>query len=106
PNMMVVITHKGNMTTANGFDGTNGWAQNGQGVVTQTIGTDQTRAARAADLYESLNLKQEYGSLMVNGTAKVGDHDAYEVIGVPQGDQPERLFFDTKTGLLLRKITI
>jgi hypothetical protein len=104
--MMVVITHQGNGTAANGFDGTTGWTQNAQGVVAQTTGTDQTRAARAADLYESLDLNQEYGRLMVRAIAKVGDHDAYVVIGVPQGDQPERLFFDTKTGLLLRKITV
>jgi hypothetical protein len=28
------------------------------------------------------------------------------VIGNPASDQPERLFFDTQTGLLLRKVTV
>ena len=28
------------------------------------------------------------------------------VVGTPQGSPPERLFFDTSTGLLLRKVTV
>jgi len=41
---------------------------------------------------------------MVRGINKVGDRDAYLVIGVPEGDAPERLYFDTQTGLLLRRV--
>ena len=33
-------------------------------------------------------------------------HDAYVVVGVPQGDAAERLYFDTQSGLLLRKQTV
>jgi hypothetical protein len=33
----------------------------------------------------------------------VNDRDAYVVVATPQGDLPERLYFDTLTGLLLRK---
>ena len=32
--------------------------------------------------------------------------DAYVVVGVPQGDKPESLYFDTQSGLLLRKQTV
>jgi hypothetical protein len=35
----------------------------------------------------------------------VNDRDAYVVIATPQGDLPERLYFDTQTGLLVRKET-
>ena len=107
PNLMVTIVHAPNgMTTANGFDGTVGWAQNARGVVADLTGTDEARAARAADFYEALDLSKEYGQLMTGGTAKVGDHNAYVVVGTPQGDLPERLYFDTTTGLLLRKIAV
>ena len=107
PNVTAAIVHAPNgATTATGFDGTTGWTQDAKGAVKDLTETDEARAARGSDLYEALNLSQEYGSLNARGTAKVGDHDAYVVVGVPQGDQPERLFFDTKTGLLLRKITV
>jgi photosynthetic reaction center cytochrome c subunit len=107
PNMMVMITHapKG-ATTASGFDGTTAWTENAKGVVKDLTGIEEARAARAADFYRALDLKQQYGRLVARRPAMIGDHEAYVVVGVPQGDQPERLFFDTKTGLLLRKITV
>jgi photosynthetic reaction center cytochrome c subunit len=107
PNLMVTIVHTPNgMTTSNGFDGKTGWTQDQRGTVTDLTSTDEARAARDADFYEALDLSKEYSQLMTDGTAKVGDHDAYVVIGTTQGGGPERLFFDTTTGLLLRKIAV
>ncbi len=34
---------------------------------------------------------------------RVNGHDAYEVVGYPTNDSPEQLYFDTLTGLLLRR---
>jgi photosynthetic reaction center cytochrome c subunit len=107
PNMMVTIVHTPNgMTTSSGFDGKTGWAQDQRGTVTDLTGADEARAARDADFYEALDLSKDYSQLMTDGTAKVGDHDAYVVAGTTQGGGPERLFFDTATGLLLRKIAV
>ena len=108
---MVSIVHAPNGgTTEMGFDGATGWTQNARGVVTDMKGTDAARTARMADFYEPLDLSKEYGQLRARGTAKIDvfarEHDAYVVVGTPQGDRPERLFFDTSTGLLLRKITV
>ena len=44
--------------------------------------------------------------MITRGTAKVRDRDAFVVVGFPDGDLPEQLFFDTQTGLLLRKETV
>jgi len=41
--------------------------------------------------------------MQVTGTEKVRGHDAYIVEARPQSGRPERLFFDTQTGLLLRR---
>ncbi len=60
-------------------------------------------AKREADFYEPLNLKQEYSRVEVLGVEKVGARDAYAVRGFPTGDNPETLYFDTQSGLLLRK---
>jgi photosynthetic reaction center cytochrome c subunit len=91
--------------TAKGFDGTDAWTQGANGAVNQADGAALGRARRDADFYESINLKQEYTRLNVRGIEKVRDRDAYLVIGVPAGDNPERLYFDVQTGLLVRKGT-
>ena len=44
--------------------------------------------------------------MTVEGIERVDNRDTYVIVGVPQGDTPERLYFDTQTGLLVRKITV
>jgi len=110
PNLMVNIVRAPNgQTTAMGFDGTTGWTQNARGVVADMKGADEARTARMADFYEPLDLSKEYTRLQARGTAKIDvfarEHDAYVVVGTPQGGPPERLFFDSSTGLLIRKVT-
>jgi len=106
PNLYMTTVQRFNGSqTAKGFDGTNAWTQNANGAVTQATGTDLARAKRDADFYAALNLSKEYTRLSLSGIEKVGSSDAYVVIGVPAGDNPERLYFDTQTGLLLRKGT-
>jgi hypothetical protein len=106
PNLLLDTQKTDKFTTASGFDGTTAWAQDAKGAVTEIPGPYQGRAKWTSDLYESLNLKQEYPRLAVRGIQKVNGRDAYLVIGMPANDNPERLFFDTQTGLLLRKITV
>jgi hypothetical protein len=106
PNLLVDIYHTQAFTVSDGFDGTTKWSQDAQGRVVDALKIDQNRAKRDANLYESVDLKHEYRSLVVSGVEKVKDRDAYVVIGSLEDDTPERLYFDTETGLLLRKMTI
>jgi photosynthetic reaction center cytochrome c subunit len=109
PNQWVIRSQTASGTTATGFDGAVAWRQDAKGVVTETTGAvpapPLARVKRIADFYEPLNLKQRYARMVTRGTAKVGDRDAYLVVGIPDGDLPEQLFFDTQTGLLVRKGT-
>ncbi len=89
--------------TAEGFDGTSASTQSANGAVNYADRTALERAWRDADFYESINLKQAYTRLNVRGIEKVRDRDAYLVIGVPANDNPDRLYFDVQTGLLLRE---
>ena len=106
PNLAVTTYRAPAYAIAEGFDGTAAWAQNQAGRVGEPVKLDVGRAARAADFYEPLNLKQAYAQLTVRGIEKVNGRDAYLVVGVPAGDKPESLYFDTQTGLLLRKQTV
>jgi photosynthetic reaction center cytochrome c subunit len=105
PNLQVMTVRTPNgQTTATGFDGTSSWTQNPNGMVAQSNGTALARAQRMANFYEPLELKQEFTRIAVRGIAKVDGRDAYVVVGFPQGDTAERLYFDKQTGLLVRRM--
>jgi hypothetical protein len=106
PNLAVTIYRAPAYAISEGFDGTTAWSQNQAGRVTEPVKLDIGRAARAADLYEPLNLKKQYAQLTVRGIETVNGRDAYLVVGIPHDDKPESLYFDTQTGLLLRKQTV
>lgn len=106
PNLQLNSYHTDKFTISDGFDGTAAWSQDAKGAVADVTGPDLIRARRGADFYQSVNFKQEYNRLTVGGVEKVNSRDAYLVIGFPQSGLPERLYFDTQTGLLLRTLTL
>ena len=106
PNLVLNVYHTDKFTISDGFDGTTSWAQNPRGIVTTDSGIDLARAKRNADFYPGLDLKREYTRLTVTGTEKVNNRDAYVLVGIVPGAGPDRLYFDTQTGLLLRRLTL
>jgi hypothetical protein len=106
PNLAVTIYRTATFSISQGFDGVKAWSQDQMGRVVDAIALDTARAKRASDFHEPLNLKQQYAKVTVQGIEKVNNRDAYVVVGVPQDDTPERMYFDTQTGLLLRKQTV
>ena len=112
PNQWMMTYQMSTGSTSNGFDGNVAWIQAANGGVTEATAAANSalpplaRVKRNADFYQPLNLKQEYPRLTLLGIEKVRDRDAYVLLGFPQGDSPERLFFDKETGLLLRKLTV
>lgn len=103
PNLIVNVYRTPAYTVSDGFDGTKAWAQAATGRVTEPSATDQMRAKRDADFFLPLDLKQTYMQMEVRRIENVNGHDAYVVIARPQGDRPDRLYFDVQTGLLVRK---
>ncbi len=89
--------------TAKGFDGTEAWTRAANGTIAAVTGVDLARAKRDADLYTSVALERQYKTLEVLGSEKVGTRDTWAVRGALDGDNPETLYFDALTGLLLRK---
>lgn len=104
PNLSLLVVSAGKASSTNGFDGTTAWTKDNRGRVMQATGVDLARASRASDFYEPLDLKKEYDALVVRGVEKIGDRSVYHVEGVPKGDNPEQLYFDTQSGLLVRRI--
>ncbi len=67
-------------------------------------GGDVEGAAIDADLHLATHLKAMFSELKVRGTEKVGDTEAYVVVGQREGRTPIQLYFDTQTGLLVRML--
>ena len=44
--------------------------------------------------------------MSLKGTQKVDDREAYAIEAIPTAGNPETMYFDTQTGLLLRRDTI
>ncbi|HZP33702.1 MAG TPA: c-type cytochrome [Candidatus Acidoferrales bacterium] len=105
PNLTMTVNRAANFSTAEGFDGTIAWVQNAMGMVTDSPALDLIRDTRNGGLYEAVSLKREYSQMNVAGVEKVNGRDAYLVVGYPENDSPEQLYFDVTTGLLLRKTT-
>jgi hypothetical protein len=57
-----------------------------------------------ADLHLAAHLKKMFSDMRMRGTEKVGDHEAYVLVGQREGMPPIRLYFDQQSGLLLRMV--
>ena len=83
-------------------DGKNGWAYDPQQGLRQMSAAELAIFLRGADLQSPLHLRTRYRKMAVSGNAKVGDRDAWVVEGQPPEGGPEKLYFEIRTGLLIR----
>ena len=103
PNLILNVYRTEEFTISDGFDGTTAWSQNVRGRVNDLRDPDQGRVRRSANFYEALDLTQNYTRMEVQSIDQVGPREAYVVVGFLEDDTPERFYFDTQTGLLLRR---
>ena len=85
-----------------GFNGSAGWTRTPGGIREMNSG-EVARIKRQADLSKDLKLKDQYSRMSVTGTEKIGDREAYVVEAMSLDQKIEKLFFDTESGLLLRR---
>ena len=83
-------------------DGKTGWATDPQQGVRQMSPAELALFRRGADLQSPLHVANHYKKMAVTGKTKVADRDAYVVEAQPPESGLEKLYFDTRTGLLIR----
>ncbi|MDP9115609.1 MAG: c-type cytochrome, partial [Acidobacteriota bacterium] len=105
PGLLLRTAVTSKTTYLSGSDQTGAWSRDDRGRVAPLIALDAIRERRSADLYEPLNISKDYANLKVEGIEKVGATDAYVLVGEPSEGVPVRLYFDTTSGLLLRRYT-
>ena len=81
-----------------GFDGTRGWARNAIEGFRVKTGEELERSKQNSDFYWELNLEKHYPNAEVTGLEKDETREWYVV----KADADTTLYFDSKTGLLIR----
>jgi zinc protease len=104
PNQLVATITFNGARFRQGFDGTVAWADDPQNGLREETGAELAETKRDADFYHPMDLRQLYSKLTVTGTEKINDHDAYVVEAASEDGTIDRMYFDTKSGLLLRVI--
>jgi hypothetical protein len=104
PDKRASFTHMPEGENITAFNGAEGWLAGPNHPVREMHGPDLDGAAIDADLHFPANLKQMFIETQVRGTEKVGDREAYLVVGRREGKPPLRLYFDEQSGLLLRLV--
>ena len=105
PDKLLTITSYPQVVFSNGYNGAAAWGHSSRDGATplpdQLIG----QIKRDAVFNKELKLEQLYSSLTVLGKTSVRDMDAFVVQAKPADGPIEKLFFDVKTGLLVRRYT-
>jgi len=104
PNRMLSVVVVAGANFREGFDGKTGWSDDPQNGVREQTGLELEEARRQADFYHSLDLRQLYKKLTLTGTEKIGDRNTYVVEAATGSGDPDKMYFDTETGLALRVV--
>jgi hypothetical protein len=106
--LLLVNTQDGN-NSVRAFDGETGWQQFG-GRTMGMSATDLGMIRREAQFDRNYNLQAQYTRMTVTGRARIGEHEVWVIEATPVetsigpiGLERERLYFDTRTGLLVRR---
>jgi hypothetical protein len=86
------------------FDGHEGWLAGPGHPVREMHGPDIDAAAMDADLQFAAHLKEIFSKVEVRGKEKVGESNAYLVVGQRDGKTPLQLYFDEQSSLLVRLV--
>jgi hypothetical protein len=105
PDKLLTITSYPQVVFSNGYNGGAAWAHSSRDGATPLPDQLLAQIKRDAVFYKELKTEQLYSSLTVLGKTSVRDAEAYIVQAKPVDGPIEKLFFDVKTGLLVRCYT-
>ncbi len=104
PDKRISFTHMPEGDSVTAFNGHEGWLGAPGRPIREMHGPDLDGAAIDADLHLATHLKGMFTGTRLRGTEKVGDQEAYVLIGEREGKPPIILYFDKQSGLLIRLV--
>jgi hypothetical protein len=87
-----------------GFNGQTGWEKSSRGI-RDLEGNQLYYFKRYPDLFKDIKLQGQFTRISYGGKEKIDGKDVYVLRGIGVDGKGERLYFDTQTGLLVRRIT-
>ena len=102
PDKAYAVLHTSNGDVFEGVDGKAGWGKRANGQVVDESGDELARSIQWAAFYPGEQFEEDYSRFQVRGTEKIEGHEAYEVMAWWPVGGVDRLYFDTRSGLLLR----
>lgn len=105
PNRLLRVILLNGDSFRQGFDGTTAWTDDPKDGLRTETGAEFEDTRFDADFYHPLDLRQLYSKFTLLGAEKIGAHDAYVVEAARSGGDPDKMYFDVKTGLALRIIS-
>jgi hypothetical protein len=105
PDKLLTVTSYPNVVFSNGYNGTAAWAHSSRDGLMPLPDQLLAQLKRDAVFYKEIKTQELYSNLIVLGRASVRDADAFVIQATPVDGPPEKLFFDVRTGLLVRRYT-
>lgn len=103
PDKVVIVVNYPNNSFTAAFNGAEGWSADNRGP--NEMAKDLLALTRRdAEFFFGAGFAQLYTGAKLEGKQKVGEQEAYVVSATAPEGGTERLFFDTKTGLLLQRL--
>jgi hypothetical protein len=102
PNKLLIVTVTPNSVSYNGFNGSVHWFGTSKGDFEKNY-FQLAQLKRDAEFYKPVMLKALYTKMVLIGEQKVGESNAYMIEATPADPNPEKLYFDKETGLLIRR---
>ena len=101
PDKLLTVTSYPNIVFSNGYNGTLAWGHSSREGPTPLPDQLIAQVKRDAVFYKELKTQELYSSLTFLGR----DADAYVIQATPVSGPVEKLFFDLRSGLLVRRYT-
>jgi len=104
PNKRISVTHNPNGDSFTAFDGTAGWLGNTGRPAREMSAAESEAAGLDAEFYLGLRMKEIFAQLRPGRPEEIGGVDCDQLIGSRPNRPPVRMYFDKKSGLLLRLV--
>ena len=108
PNQLTTVAHTGNGDNTTTFDGRNGWVAapvtDVPAAIMELTGGDLDGARLDAQVLFPATIKQALTQWRTGFPISIDDHEARLVQGTRDGKFPVNLYFDSKSGLLVRTV--
>jgi photosynthetic reaction center cytochrome c subunit len=107
PNKILTVTTYPGEAFSTGFNGSAGWGSSSKAGVRELPSAVLAQLRVDSEFYKELKTKEMYRKLALVGKSMIGETEVFVIDATPQsapmGGNPEKLYFDTRTGLLVRR---